>query len=137
MIARRTMLAVAAGILATAASGCAPRTPSGPSDTEISATIENAVDAVNGVASSLVEYKTVQGMGASLRVSVQTDPTAGSLETIMEDVLRALVAPTAGILGATRLNFFVGEEGQEKGIRADAIGMDSQPSLDEIRARFS
>lgn len=134
MIARRTMLVAAAGILAVAASGCAP---SHPRDADVSATIEKAVDAVNGVASAVVEYKTVNGMGASLRISVLTIPGGGSPETIMEDVLRALLAPTAEILGATRLNFFLGEEGHDNGIRADAVGMDSQPSLDEIRARFS
>lgn len=134
MIARRTILAASAGILAVMASGCAP---SRPSEADISATIEKAVDGVDSVASTLVEYKTIQGLGASLRVSVRTKPDAGSPETIMENVLRALVEPTAGILGATRLNFFLAEEGQEKGIRANAIGMDSQPSLDGIRARFS
>lgn len=103
-------------------------------DGSVAQNLNAAIATVPGVESVDSRYTVKSGMGSSVTVRITAEAGTPSLETVMEESLRAFAGASDGINTTSKVSFQVTEVGQENTITPTALGLPQKPSVTQIIA---
>jgi hypothetical protein len=91
------------------------------------------LDRVPGVVSAQTEFNNSAGMSSRINVRLEAASDA-DLHSVLEDSLRAFADASGSTKGTISVAYYVFAAGApEDGIRPDAVGLNTTPSVEEIR----
>lgn len=123
---RRLRMVLLMGLLASLLAACS-------GGASFAKDMDGALGSVPGVVSAHTEYNNSAGMSTRINVRITASPDAG-LETVLDDSLRAFADASGNTKGTISVAYYVFAEGaEEEGIRPDTVGLNTTPTVDEIR----
>ncbi|GGE99627.1 hypothetical protein GCM10011313_23170 [Mycetocola zhadangensis] len=123
---RKLSAVVLAGLVATVLVACG-------GGSAVASKTESSLNEVPGVVSAKTEFRNSAGMSSRINVRIIASPDA-DLYTVLDDSLRAFADASGDTKGSISVSYYVHTEGaEETGIRPDAAGLKTTPSVDDIR----